>query len=148
MQVDFLRAAQGMQVDFLRAEGGSRLRDQVSRCNSLPAGQALPHKVCGYINNKLHPLFLDTSLNGEAAVGSTLLQISLFAALKLHCYVVSMTERASADTIIAATDAAVAYISDVAPRAATTSAIARQLEASFTLSRSATSHGVPMTEPV
>jgi hypothetical protein len=126
-----------VQVDFLRGSGSGhkRLRDQVTRSTSLPSGQALPNKVCSYINNKLHALFLDTSLNGDAIVATTLLQISLFAALKLHCYVASLPEKVSGRAVVAATDAAVAYITDAAPRSATTSAVSRSLGSSFGLSR-------------
>lgn len=51
------------------------------------AGRALVGKLCAHVRPKCHPLLLDTSINSPATVRLNLFQISLLAAMKLHCQV-------------------------------------------------------------
>ena len=99
------------------------------------ATATLPAKTCGYLNNKLHPLFLDTDLNGAATVARNIFQMAAFAAFKLHCLLRSSPEGASARVVCAAVDEAATYVADSGPRTATASAAARQEGGRFDIPR-------------
>jgi hypothetical protein len=123
-----------VQADYGRLRE-TRVRDLVTLPSTPHSAALLPSKLCGYLNNKLNPLLLDTDLNGEVPVATNLFEAAAFAAMKLHCCTRAMHERPRWQLVAHAVDTAVEYCSDCAPRAATASVAARKAGGAFSLHR-------------
>lgn len=123
-----------MQADYGRLRA-TRVRDLVTLPSTPHSAALLPSKLCGYLNNKLHPLLLDTDLNGEALVATNLFEAAAIAAMKLHCCVRALLERPRWQIVAHAVNTAVEYCADCAPRAAAASVAARKAGGAFSLNR-------------
>ena len=126
-----------MQADFRRL-AGTRGRDHVTLPANVHAAAWLPMKLCGYLNNRLHPLLLDTCLNGTARVATNLFEAAAFTAFKLVCCQRSLRETPRWQIVAAAVATAVEYCATCTPRVVTQSASVRAAGGLVALPRCAT----------
>lgn len=97
---------------------------------------ALATKLCGHLHNKLHPILLDTNLNGASGVALNLYQAFLLTGMKLHAYVCTLPRAVHMhETLVCRTlEQAVLYASRTCVRVVHECARLTGVEAGFSLS--------------